>query len=168
MTRPRVTWTALAAAAVLGWLALGAGPGKVVAQGKKPDKSENHVQITATADKPGADGKQTVTVVLQIDPNWHIFANPAINESFEKEATKIKTSIGGKPADIEVEYPKGRLVEDKVAGNFRVYENKVTIKGTVQRPAGAAGDLHVTVSFMACNDKEERCLSHADVEQPVK
>jgi hypothetical protein len=52
-------------------------------------------------------------------------------------------------------------------GNFRVYERKVTIKGTVQRPKGDNRPLEVTVGFQPCDEKTKKCLSHFDVKQII-
>ncbi len=38
--------------------------------------SADVVKATATADKPDADGKQTVTITLNIEKPWHLYANP--------------------------------------------------------------------------------------------
>ena len=34
------------------------------------------VKVTASADRPDADGKQSVTISLAIDKGWHTYANP--------------------------------------------------------------------------------------------
>jgi DsbC/DsbD-like thiol-disulfide interchange protein len=155
---------ALAAVAALGCLYLGVGPARVAAQGSG-DKS-SHVKVSVTAEKPDADGKQVISVTLEMEPGWHIYANPTEHEFFEKEATKVKASIDGKPVDVKVDYPKGKVIEDKVIGNFRVYSKAVTLKGTVQRPKGDNHPLKVKVGFQQCNEKGG-CLPHVDVEREV-
>jgi hypothetical protein len=158
VTRPAVT--ALVAAGVLSWLCLSAGPPRLAAQG---DKS-THVKVTATAEKPDADGKQLIAVVLEFEPGWHAFANPVGREGFEKEATRIKASVGGKPVEAKFDYPPGTAVKAD-DGNFRVYENKVTIKGILQRDKGDAQPLKLTVGFQPCSNK--RCLQHTDIERDI-
>jgi len=54
-----------------------------------PD-SKDAVTITATADKPDADGKQTVTLTLAIDAGWHLYANPVGNEDLKSVQTVVK------------------------------------------------------------------------------
>jgi len=49
-----------------------------------PIKSDSVVKITAkaTPEKPGADGKQEVTVTINVDKGWHLYANPPGQEDF--------------------------------------------------------------------------------------
>jgi DsbC/DsbD-like thiol-disulfide interchange protein len=165
MKRPTVARTArtvLVAAVAVGWLCLSMGPARVAAQADKAD----HVKVTATADKPDADGKQVIAVTLELDPGWHVYANPAGYDLFEPEATKLKASIDGKPVELKIDYPRGKLIESTDI-NFRVYEKKVTIKGTLQRAKGDTRPVKVKVGFQPCNDKGQ-CLSHVDVEREVQ
>jgi DsbC/DsbD-like thiol-disulfide interchange protein len=129
---------------------------------KKPESSR--VKLEASATKPDADGKQVLTLTLEIQPGWHIYANPVGREAFEKEATTIKASIGGKAVDLKVDYPPGKVALDD-EGNYRVYEKTVTIKGTLQRDKGDTRPVKVTVGFQSCNDK--KCLPHMEIEREV-
>jgi DsbC/DsbD-like thiol-disulfide interchange protein len=164
-TVTRTAWTVLSVAGVLGWLFLSAGPARVAAQGSA-EKSDAHVKVAAMAEKPDANGKQVIAVTLEMDNGWHIYANPVEHEFVEKEATKVKASIDGKPVDLKVDYPKGKVIEDD-GGNYRVYEKKVTITATLQRTKGDNRPLKVTVGFQACNDAKKKCLTHADVEREI-
>jgi DsbC/DsbD-like thiol-disulfide interchange protein len=161
MTMPTVPRAALVAAVAMGWLCLTADPARLVAQGSKFD---NHVKVEVTADKPDADGKQAIAVILEIEPGWHVYANPVERENFEREATKIKASVGGKGVEVKFDYPKGAVVKDD-DGNFRIYEKKVTIKGTIQRDKGDARPVKLTVGFQPCNDK--KCLQHTEIEREI-
>jgi DsbC/DsbD-like thiol-disulfide interchange protein len=143
-------------------LALAAAP-SAFAQGAAT-KSDARVKVEAKADKPGNDGKQVVTVTLAIDKGWHTYANPVGNKDLEGVQTTVTVSAKAKP-EVKVEYPAGTLHKDAVVGDYRVYEDKVTIKAVVQRAAGDAGPLEVVVKFQACDDK--RCLLPATVKVPV-
>jgi len=39
----------------------------------------------------------------------------------------------GKPKTVKIDYPKGVKVEDKIVGDYLVYEGKIAIKATIQR-----------------------------------
>src|ERR1017187_6268699 len=52
-------------------------------------KSESKVKASATATKAGDDGKQTVTITLEIVKGWHIYANPVGAEDFEGNKTSV-------------------------------------------------------------------------------
>jgi uncharacterized protein YyaL (SSP411 family) len=121
-------------------------------------KSDAVVKITAKADpaEPGEDGKQVVTVTVEIDKGWHIYANPAGNDDVASVQTEVSVAAKTKPKDVKVEYPEGKEIKDAVVGNYKVYEDKTTIKATVKRAAGDTSSLEVTVRFQACNDKQ--CL----------
>jgi uncharacterized protein len=150
----------------VGALALGlllAGHSVSRAQGKK---SDSKVKITASADKPDANGKQTVTITLNIDAGWHTYANPPGPADFAGIPTEVTISAEKKPKKVAVDYPKGKLVKDPKQGDYRVYEGKVTIKAVVERAKGDASPLDVKVKIQACN--ENSCLFPATVKLAVK
>jgi len=134
-------------------------------RGQGLKKSDGVVKVSATADKPDADGKQTVTIVLAHDAGWHTYANPVGLEDLASAQTSVTVSAKEKPDDVKVEYPAGKLVKDKVVGDYKVYEDKVTIKAAVKRAKGDASPLEVTVKFQACTDKQ--CLLPAAVKLTV-
>ena len=96
-------------------------------------KSESKVKPTATASKAGDDGKQTVTITLEIDKGWHIYANPVGAEGFEDN--KIDVAIKAKEKVVaSVKYPEGKVKNDVIGKKkvqLRIYENKVIIQATV-------------------------------------
>jgi DsbC/DsbD-like thiol-disulfide interchange protein len=156
---------AIIAAAVLGLVA-GVVRVEVAGQGTGAKRSDSVVKATATADKPGADGKQVVTINLKIDDGWHIYANPQQIESVYP--TKV-TVEGKKAEDVQIEYPKGRLVKDP-DGNYSVYEGDVAIKTTVTRVKDDS-PLKLKVKLQACTEPQGttkgKCLLPATVELMV-
>ncbi len=76
-------------------------------------KSDSVVKVTAQADKPDADGKQTVAITLDIDKDWHLHANPVENEDLTNTQTVVVISAKVKPEDIKIDYPAGKLHEDR-------------------------------------------------------
>jgi uncharacterized protein YyaL (SSP411 family) len=129
--------------------------GELVAQAGGAKKSDSVVKVEAKAvpEKPGADGKQVVTLTLTIDDGWHIYANPPGLEDLESVQTTVAVKGANKPEDVKIDYPKGKLINDPVLGKYNVYENTVTIKATVRRAAGDTGPLEVTLKFQSCNEK---------------
>src|SRR5262245_60002270 len=111
--------TGLLALALLGWLASAAAPAGVSAQGAK--KSDALVKATATAGKPDADGEQDVTVTLTVDKPWHIYANPVGLEDLADAQTTV--TFGAQVKPIKIQYPEGKVIKDKVLGDYRVYED---------------------------------------------
>ena len=144
-------------------LLLGLSAALAAAQGAK--KSDAVVKVSAAADKPDADGKQVVTVTLDIESGWHTYANPVGLEDLAEVQTTVTIAGKGKPQLVKVEYPEGKPVKDKVVGDYRVYEGKVQIKATVRRAKDDAGPLEVSVKVQACNDKA--CLLPATVKATV-
>jgi thiol:disulfide interchange protein len=135
-------------------LALAAGMllavnGAAVGQGKK---SGTVVKATATATKPGDDGKQTVTITLEVDDKYHVYANPVgIDELKDAETT---VSVKGKKElkSVKVVYPVGEKKKDKDVGDYKVYKGKVTIKAEVQRSKGDTEPLEVSIKLQACTN----------------
>jgi DsbC/DsbD-like thiol-disulfide interchange protein len=140
-------------------LALLGAVGEVRAQGKKSDAV---VKVKAEAGKANADGITTVEVSLTVERGWHIYANPVGLEDQADAATTV--TVGGSAKAEGVDYPAGKLVKDKVLGDYKVYEGQVTIKAKVRRPAGG-GAIDLAVKFQACSDS--RCLVPATVNVSV-
>jgi hypothetical protein len=147
--------------ALLALLADGAGS-TAHAQGKKSDAV---VKVKATADKPDADGKQTVTITLDIDKRWHLYANPVGNDEFTNAQTTVTVSAGAKPEDVKIDYPAGTVLKDATLGDFKIYEGQVTIKAQVRRARGDTGPLEVSVKLQACD--KGSCLLPATVKVTV-
>lgn len=129
-------------------------------------RSDAEVKVTAAASRPDASGKQTVNIQLVINKGWHVYANPIDNDQFTTLQTQVAITAQGKPADAKVVYPQGVLHQDKVVGDYKVYENKVNILAAVQRAAGDASPLEISVRFNACNNKGQ-CLPPGTVKLTV-
>ena len=144
---------------VLCWSLPVAGGGK---------KSDSEVKLSAKATKPDETGKQVITVTMNINKGWHAYANPVGNADLRSSQTVITVTGKEKVNLVKVAYPEGKVVNDKVIGNYRTYEGQVNIPVTVQRAKGDTGPLEVAVRFMVCQDKEGVCLLPATVKLPVK
>jgi DsbC/DsbD-like thiol-disulfide interchange protein len=128
-----------------------------------PKKSEDNVKIAVKADKP-VDGKQVVTLTLDVAKGWHAYANPVGHVDLTDVQTVVTFSAGGKTVPAKVEYPAGKLVKDNVIGEYKVYEGTVTIKATIDRPAD--GSVEATVKFQTCT--ETMCLLPSTVKVKVE
>lgn len=129
-------------------------------------KSDSEVKIAASSTRPDASGRQTVTLQLAINKGWHLYANPIRNDQFTSLETKVSITSQGKPVEAKVSYPAGKRHQDKIVGDYMVYENKIAIQADVQRGAGDNGPLEVSIRFNACNDKGQ-CLQPATVKVSV-
>ena len=136
-----------------------------VAQAGASKKSDLHVKVTATGEKPDAQGKQVINLMMQIDKGWHIYANPVKNESQDSVQTTVAVSAKVKPLGLNVVYPPGQLVKDKDFGDYMAYTDQVAIKAVVQRAQGDTGPLELNVRFQACS--ENSCLPPATVKVAV-
>jgi hypothetical protein len=154
----------LASWAILGTALVICATGPVLAQAKK---SDSEVDLSAAATKPDQTGKQVITVTLLHHKDWHTYANPVGNPDFATNKTVVTVLANGKPIDAKVDYPVGKIVKDKIVGDYKVYENKVDIKATVQRSQGDSTPLEVSVRILACNEKGI-CLLPATKKIPVR
>jgi hypothetical protein len=112
------------------------------------ESSASKVKVNVAAEKPAVDGTQVITITLDIEKDWHLLANPVGNEILEAAGTKVRFEGEVKLGDVKIDYPKGRLIEDRDVGNYQVYEGQVQIKATVKRREGA-GPLQLSVKFQA-------------------
>jgi DsbC/DsbD-like thiol-disulfide interchange protein len=127
--------------------------------------SADKVKMTAVADKPAADGTQVITITLDIEKEWHLYANPVGSDMLATAATKITVAQGkDELKDVKIDYPKGKFVKDADVGDHYTYEGKVEIKATVKRPSGA-GPLTVSVKMQACD--KSTCLKPASISQKI-
>ena len=137
---------------------------RLPAQGAK-GKSETKVKATATATKPDADGNQVVTVTLDIEKGWHLYANPVGNDDLDGAKTIVTVASKVKLQNVKVEYPVGTVHQDKVIGNYKVYEDRVAIRAHVQRASGDTGPLQVSVKVNACD--ASKCLPPGEIKLTV-
>jgi hypothetical protein len=135
------------------------------ARGQGAKKSDAVVKVTIAPEKPSADGTQVVSIMLAHDAGWHTYANPVGLDDLAAAQTTVTVTGKNKLDDVKVDYPPGKLIKDKIVGDYKVWEDKVTIKATVRRAKGDTGPLEVAVKFQACTDKQ--CLLPATVKQTV-
>jgi len=118
------------------------------------------VKVAARADKPDAEGNQAVTITLDVDKRFHIYANPVGNDSLRAAQTLVRftSKLAG---DAKVEYPEGKLIKDKDVGDYKTYAGTGTIKAKVRRARDDSTPLGLSIKFQACDDKS--CLLPATV-----
>jgi DsbC/DsbD-like thiol-disulfide interchange protein len=148
---------------LLGTAALLLGSNPAARAGGK--KEESKVKLTATASPIDKEGKQVVTISMEIDKGWHAYANPVQFEDLEGAQTTVKITGANKLQDVKIDYPTGKR-ETVGKDTYFIYEGKVEIKATVKRAAGDSGPLDVSVKFMTCN--KNMCLPPEQVKLQVK
>jgi DsbC/DsbD-like thiol-disulfide interchange protein len=121
------------------------------AGGGKLEKSDSKVKATATATKAGADGKQTVTITLDVVKGWHLYANPVNNEILDGNQTTVKIAAKEK-IKLTVKYPAGKTITDKKE-KYDIYEGVVKIQADVVRTMGDSSPLEITIAVSACDSK---------------
>jgi DsbC/DsbD-like thiol-disulfide interchange protein len=144
-------------------MAIAAAGGTLAAQGK----DESYVKVTAKSGKVDKDGWQVITIKMDVDKDWHAYANPVQNPDLEPNKTLVKVTSAKKLEDVQVEYPKGKRETDGKDSYF-VYKDSVEIQAKVKRSAGDSGPLEVTVKYVICNDKKGLCLPPDSVKLEVK
>jgi uncharacterized protein len=103
---------------------------------------------------------ETATLVqshyqLKITEPWHIYANPVGNNTLSLSETTVEVFLGGKKVDATIQFPPGKTAKDTTAGEYQIYEGKITITGSVKRTKDD-GELEVRVRAISC--KEGVCL----------
>ncbi len=122
-------------------------------------KSDSVVKVTADPEKAEANGKQVVSIKVEINKGWHIYANPVGFPDLAPNATTVKIKGAGNPKVIQIDYPKGKVAKDSIDGmefEYKIYEGTITIKATVQRAINDPNPLEIAVTLNAC--KEKTCL----------
>lgn len=135
-------------------LALFAVSGEVVAQGKPSEKDLVKAEAHLSVDKLPAGDKCQILIRLTIQSDWHIGANPALDENGYPTKVEWKSKQGTKLT--QVKYPPGKKFTPDEGTVQSVYDGKVDIRGTLEVPASAAGtieEVEIIVDYQACNDK---------------
>ncbi len=122
---------------------------------KQPPKKPDPVKVEAKAGKLGDNGEQTITVTLNIDKGWHIYANPVGNEDLEGADTTVKIAGKGLSKVVKITYPPGKE-ESSVLGKYKAYTTQAVVTAVVQRVQADTEALEVSVQYQACDDKQ--CL----------
>jgi DsbC/DsbD-like thiol-disulfide interchange protein len=122
-------------------------------------KSDGQVKASAKATKISDKGEQTVTITLEINNGWHLYANPVNHEFLEGGQTKVTINAKAKPK-VRVTYPPGKTIVDKKE-KYDVYEGTVKIEAKVLREAGDTSPLEITVAVQACD--KSVCLEPAKI-----
>lgn len=124
------------------------------------EKSDTKVKVAATTAKPGADGKQKVTITIDIQKGWYIYANPVKSEDFEDNCTRVTFLKGKEKIKAQVSYPAGKTKElGKI--RFNIYEGSVIIEAMVERAQGDSAPLQVAVEVNSCSGST--CLAPGTV-----
>lgn len=153
MRNPLRHGTGLLVCGLLAGLVGAAVPGRAHAAKTSADV----VKASAKASKPDADGKQTVTITLEItDKKFHIYANPTKNDIVAGAATTVAVKANVKPEDVKIDYPAGKLYKDKSGEKYMIYDGTATIKVHVRRAKGDTSPLELKVTVNACDDS--KCL----------
>ena len=136
-------------------------------ESEKKDKkrSDSVVKIKANLDDKAPAGKAVVVLHLEIEPGWHLYANPPDHEDLGDSQLVVKV-VGSNAAKIE--YPSGKLVNDKFLGKFKKYDEKIEVRAIVERKAGDNAPIHLTISLQSCSDSAPLiCLPPAVVKVTV-
>lgn len=115
----------------------------------QPRKREiaDHVDVTATASKPEASNQLTVSIILDIDRDFYIFANPVGNENLDELIINVHLTVQGKPAAAKIIYPPGKIVKVKLIGDYQIYQGIVAIQAVVFRPPGNNTPLEAVIGI---------------------
>jgi hypothetical protein len=130
---------------------LGGKDAPAPAPAKNPREAADVVTASLDLGKTDKDGGQTFTVTLTVAEPWHVYANPVGNDPLKESETTVEVYVGDKKVDAKIEFPQGTPAKDATAGEYQIYEGKVTITGEVTRPKDAA--LEVRVRVLACKDR---------------
>ena len=128
----------------------------------KIPRSDSKVKATATATKI-ANGKQTLTITLEIAKDWYIYANPVNYDQYENNRTRVTVKADGK-VTADVNYPKGTKKDEK----YYTYQGKVVIVCEVTRSPGDTSPLQVGIDVNSCGLVNMECLLPARIKLTIE
>ena len=127
----------------------------------KIPRSDSKVKATATATKI-TNGKQTLTITLDVEKDWYIYANPVNYDQYENNRTRVTVKADGK-VTADVKYPKGTRKDAK----YDTYQGKVAIVCEVTRSPGDTSPLQVGIDVNSCGLVNMECLLPARIKLTI-
>lgn len=129
-------------------------------------QSSDKVRLKVAGDPSRALENDEILVTLDMDPGWHVNANPASMEFLIP--TAASAAANGEPVDIPIQYPPGR-VSDITLGDtaIEVYDDGANIRVIPTEEAKEAGVVELKVRVQACSD-EGVCLAPSDLSVTLK
>jgi hypothetical protein len=115
-------------------------------------RSASKVKATAVGTKPDADGKQTVTITLEIEKEFYLYANPVNNEILEGIEMKVKVTAKEK-VKYDVKYPAGKTVGTKKNDKYDIYESIVKVEAHVVRNKDDTGPLTIHIAIQGSDGR---------------
>ncbi len=129
-----------------------------------PDAFDSSAHVSFEAGLKNATIRQgqsfTVTLTLDLEPNWHVNANPASESYLIATTADVRSDL---PIVVDaIVYPEGH--DFSLAGDtISVYESGATIEATctlgADAPIGKA-TIRVIVTYQACDDRS--CVAPAE------
>ena len=132
-------------------------------------QSADKVDLALTGSGEAAPQEGGIIVTLDIDPGWHVNANPASMEFLIPTVARVVADK--QPLEISTEYPPGR-VSDITLGEtaIEVYDDGAAIRLVPGDEELAllkdASQVELKVQVQACND-EGVCLAPSDLSIPL-
>lgn len=125
-----------------------------IADRTKADRVSAKAYLSTSKLKPGTTS--SLAVVLTIEDDWHINANPPSEKFLTPTTINVKSSAG---ATVERwSYPAGEAFKaDGIEQPVKVYGGEAIIIGKLAVPSDIEGDLEsleLTVRYQACNSKQ--------------
>jgi hypothetical protein len=111
------------------------------------------VKASAISTKPDTEGRQSITIQLDIKEGHRILANPVQDADLVAVQTTVTIASAKKLQEVKIEYPPGKRKALPGDEGFYVYEGKIKIKAFVKRSEGDVTPLDVTVRCFPRNDR---------------
>ncbi len=129
-------------------------PDKTKTETTKPERVTAKAYLSNSKLVPGQTTE--IAIVLAVDDNWHINANPSGAKFLVPTTITLKSSVGSTVARWQ--YPIGaEFKTEGVTDPLRVYSGEVTIIGKLAVPSDTTATedgLELSVRYQACNDKQ--------------
>jgi DsbC/DsbD-like thiol-disulfide interchange protein len=127
--------------------------------------SVTKIKVKSSVSKPDAKGFQEITLDVDVEKGWHIYANMPRNKEFEINKTVLRI-VAPKVEDVTIDYPEGQVHKDKIDNEeitYRVYEGTVRITARLKRVETAPLELDLQV--YACDNS--KCLPKGNLKLKI-
>lgn len=125
---------------------------------KKPKHPYVSTKAFLSVDKLPAGGTCKIVVFLDVKKGWHVNSNPPKPKNLIATKLSVKSKQGVQLRNVRYPAPKEMAVPE-LEEEQHFYDGRVTLRGTLQIPAGLtsdADDIVIEVRYQACNSRQ--CL----------
>lgn len=137
--------------------------------------STSKVKASLSTSTPDKNGKQTLSIALDIEEGWYLYANPtkankAAEDIVGENQTRVTFSANGKKVEAKIMYPEGvqktEVISKDEEARWHIYQKKATIICEIHRTPDVnniTAEVFVNACLIGANGRTVTCLPQGKI-----